>query len=306
MLNVGVIGLGNIAQKAYLPVYSHMRHQVNWLLVNRSAEKLAQISEDYGFTPFGNDYHTLVGSKLDAVMIHLPTPLHEEVIRYFIEHNVNVYVDKPVTTDYTSTESLYALAKAHGVILTTGFNRRFVPFIQELTTIKNPGTIRVVKNEPSLQQLPRDVLYDLVIHPLDTALTISGFQEVINPHFEWETNASGALTHGYISFNIGKTLVTAGSDLLAGTDRELVTLTAPSGTRIVEDLTKLTIDKDGNRSITTMPKWQNAGEIRGFASLVSNFISAVAKERPNPVQPASSLITHQLIESFAQSIELSK
>lgn len=39
MLNIGVIGLGNIAQKAYLPVYAHMRRQVNWLMVNRGAPK---------------------------------------------------------------------------------------------------------------------------------------------------------------------------------------------------------------------------------------------------------------------------
>ncbi|WP_268744057.1 hypothetical protein [Pediococcus pentosaceus] len=43
MIKVGVIGLGNIAQKAYLPVYSELQDRFEWHLSSRNAEKLAHI-----------------------------------------------------------------------------------------------------------------------------------------------------------------------------------------------------------------------------------------------------------------------
>ena len=47
MLTIGVIGLGTIAQKAYLPVYAQMQNQVHWLLNTRNEDKLEQLSAQY-------------------------------------------------------------------------------------------------------------------------------------------------------------------------------------------------------------------------------------------------------------------
>ncbi|EPC85414.1 dehydrogenase-like protein, partial [Lacticaseibacillus paracasei subsp. paracasei Lpp43] len=40
MLTIGVMGLGTIAQKAYLPVYTQMQNQVHWVLSTRNDDKL--------------------------------------------------------------------------------------------------------------------------------------------------------------------------------------------------------------------------------------------------------------------------
>ncbi|UOF05484.1 NAD(P)-binding domain-containing protein [Lactiplantibacillus plantarum subsp. plantarum] len=49
MLKIGVIGLGNIAQKAYLPVMAAMQDQYEFHLTTRNPEKRAQLATMYGF-----------------------------------------------------------------------------------------------------------------------------------------------------------------------------------------------------------------------------------------------------------------
>lgn len=236
-------------------------------------------------------------------MIHLPTPLHEGAIRYFLARGVNVYVDKPVTTSFASTQALYTLAEKNGVLLTAGFNRRFVSFIRELATVPDPGTIQVVKNEVRLNQQPRDVLYDLVIHPIDTALFVAGFPKISAPDFDWAIDQQGALTHGYIRFSTERTLVCAGGDLMAGADAELATVTAPTGTKTVRNLTQLQTEQGSAQTLRETPKWQNAGDNRGFGPLVQAFVTAVATHGDNPVSPTSSLLTHELTEQFVRRID---
>mgnify|MGYP004709589213 CR=1 FL=1 len=59
MLNIGVVGLGNIAQKAYLPVYAELQDQAQFYLVSRDLQKVTRIA---------NKYHMVAaGTELDAV-----------------------------------------------------------------------------------------------------------------------------------------------------------------------------------------------------------------------------------------------
>ena len=49
-MKIGVIGLGNIAQKAYLPTYSECRHLAEFVLATRKPETRQKIADQYGFT----------------------------------------------------------------------------------------------------------------------------------------------------------------------------------------------------------------------------------------------------------------
>ena len=83
MLTIGVIGLGTIAQKAYLPVYAQMQNQVHWLLNTRNEDKLEQLSAQYGLESAGHSLQDLDGQPLDAVMIHTPTATHYQYVKHF-------------------------------------------------------------------------------------------------------------------------------------------------------------------------------------------------------------------------------
>ena len=47
MKKIGIIGLGGISQKAYLPVMMAMGQEVEWHLYTRNQERLTEISQQY-------------------------------------------------------------------------------------------------------------------------------------------------------------------------------------------------------------------------------------------------------------------
>ncbi len=70
MIKVGVIGLGNIAQKAYLPVDSQLQDRFEWYLVSRQAEKLQYLQKKYGFQHGTTRVDDLFEENVQAVFIH--------------------------------------------------------------------------------------------------------------------------------------------------------------------------------------------------------------------------------------------
>ena len=48
-MKVGVIGIGNIAQKAYLPIMAEMRDTVECHICSRNKETLEQVGKKYDF-----------------------------------------------------------------------------------------------------------------------------------------------------------------------------------------------------------------------------------------------------------------
>ena len=48
-MKVGVIGIGNIAQKAYLPIMAEMRDTVEWHICSRTKATLEQVGTKYDF-----------------------------------------------------------------------------------------------------------------------------------------------------------------------------------------------------------------------------------------------------------------
>ncbi|ANK61606.1 hypothetical protein AYR56_02900 [Loigolactobacillus backii] len=80
MLKIGVIGLGNIAQKAYLPVMAGMQDQVEWILCTRNNEKLQYLQQRYGFKKVVHSVTDLLELAPTAVFIHTPTETHAQLI----------------------------------------------------------------------------------------------------------------------------------------------------------------------------------------------------------------------------------
>ncbi|WP_230678593.1 Gfo/Idh/MocA family oxidoreductase [Lacticaseibacillus zhaodongensis] len=81
MLKIGVMGLGNIAQKAYLPVMAGMQDEYDWYLCTRNAEKGHALAAKYGFTNVFQTVDQLVAAGMDAVFVHTPTTTHPQILR---------------------------------------------------------------------------------------------------------------------------------------------------------------------------------------------------------------------------------
>src|SRR4051812_38485945 len=109
MLKIGIIGLGDIAQKAYLPVLSTRDAELH--LFTRNTDKLAEIGSRYRISNLHADLDSIISSGISAAFVHTATTSHEDIIRRLLTSGIHVYVDKPITYDYASAEDLTLLAE---------------------------------------------------------------------------------------------------------------------------------------------------------------------------------------------------
>ena len=94
-MRVLLIGLGDIARKAYLPVLS-TRADLDIHLATRDAGVLDEVGRSFRIA----HRHTSAADALsttafDAAFVHASTQAHGELVRLLIERGVPTFVDKP-------------------------------------------------------------------------------------------------------------------------------------------------------------------------------------------------------------------
>ena len=70
------------------------------------------------------DYQSLLGN-VDAVSIVVPTTLHHQVSKDFLNAGAHVLVEKPITVTVAEADELIAIAKTKNLILQVGHLERF-------------------------------------------------------------------------------------------------------------------------------------------------------------------------------------
>jgi virulence factor len=166
MLKIGIIGLGDIAQKAYLPVLSSKDLEIH--LFTRNQERLIRIGRQYRLSNLHYSLDSILESGINGAFVHTATESHESIIEQLLMHNIHVYVDKPITYDFASSKRLLDLAASRGLHLMVGFNRRYAPAYRELKQVKDPNMVIIQKNRHSLPGDIRTFVFDDFIHVIDT------------------------------------------------------------------------------------------------------------------------------------------
>jgi len=118
------------------------------------------------------DYKSLAG-KVDAVSIVTPTPTHFEIAEFFLNHNIHLFIEKPVTDDLSKAVKLLKKRKDH-IIIQVGYIERFNPAFNFLKKhSKNPKSVIFRRKAPfSERGADVDVVLDLMIHDIDLAMNI--------------------------------------------------------------------------------------------------------------------------------------
>lgn len=303
MLNIGVIGLGSIAQKAYLPIYAQLQDQAQFYLVSRDLQKVTNIANQYHMVAAGTAVEDLDKMQLDAVMIHAATAVHYELVKHFLAHSVNVFVDKPLATNMDQVTELYLLAAQHQKLLTVGFNRRFAPAIKTLIDLPEKNLIQVTNNRVAHPQAPKEAIFDLLIHSLDTALALAGFPGEPTARYTLHTDKDGHAEQAGVTFMGSGIRGDASINMVAGTNLEEAAVGTPNGLFRVEDLSVSHTYHGSSHTIVNSPDWQPMLETRGFAPLVRAFFNAVANSGENPIPPETSRLTHQLLADMVDQLQ---
>lgn len=169
MTRVAVIGVGHLGQ-AHARVYSEMPEATLVGVVDVNEEQ-AQLVAGRHDVP----YHTRVEpilDDIDAVSIVVPTPMHFEMARPFLEAGKSVLVEKPLASTLEQADALNQAAEDSGSILQVGHIERFNPVIAAaLPYIQAPLFIECDRIHPfSLRSTDVSVVLDLMIHDIDLVL----------------------------------------------------------------------------------------------------------------------------------------
>ncbi|PSU34748.1 Gfo/Idh/MocA family protein [Photobacterium lutimaris] len=233
-MKIALIGLGDIAIKAHLPVLSQLPN-VEWVFCTRNRERLRQLAKQYHVTETYTDYRDLAKAGIDAVMIHSATSSHPTLAAFFLRLGLPVFVDKPLADSYEQCERLYDLAESKQVPLFMGFNRRYIPLykqhlpgVTDKTQASAPLlSLRWEKHRNDLPGEIRTFVFDDFIHPLDSInvnaniepddlyityqSTVTGVQPLLG-RLDVQWQQEGALFHASMNRQHGATVETVSAN----------------------------------------------------------------------------------------------
>jgi len=165
-VRVGVIGVGNMGQH-HARIYSQMPNVELTGVVDIDEERGRSFSDRYN-THYYADYTDLL-DKVDAINIVVPTSLHYPMAMEFMNRDVHVLVEKPITIDLLQAKDLVEIAKQRDLVLQVGHLERFNPAVAELRKIvRKPFYFQSHRlSYPTNRNLDVGVVWDLMIHDLD-------------------------------------------------------------------------------------------------------------------------------------------
>jgi virulence factor len=298
MLKIGVIGLGDIAQKAYLPVLSKKEVEVH--LFTRDQVKLQDITAKYRFSHLHDSLDSMIRAGIQAAFVHTATGSHEDIVTMLLNNNIHVYVDKPITYDFASSERLLTLARKNDLILQVGFNRRYAPAIQNLKSLRNASMIIMQKNRKSLPGNVRTFIFDDFIHVVDTLLYL--LPQPIEQMIVNGKKKDNLLYHVVVQFILAEGCIAIGiMNRDSGTNEEKLEVFTPEEKRIVYNVADTFILKDKNEMKVGVNDWESTLYKRGFEGIMDEFLQIV--ELRSGIHHENHLLTHQVCEEIVNKLE---
>lgn len=213
-LRVGVVGVGYLG-KFHAEKYAKMDGVELVGVADIDRQRAVSVSETVSTTPY-LDHRDLLG-KVDAVSVVVPTPEHFSISRVFLENDVDVLIEKPMTSTLEQAEELIGFAESRGLLIQVGHLERFNPAVVALQNfVKKPMFIE--SHRLSVYQkrgTDVSVVLDLMIHDIDIILNfvksdvksihaagipvVSSHVDIANARIEFENGCVANVTASRIS-----------------------------------------------------------------------------------------------------------
>jgi len=165
-VRVAVIGVGYLG-KFHAQKYSAMDNVQLVGVADINASRAGEVAASCGTRAF-TDYRDLLDS-VDAVSIVVPTESHYAVGLDFLKHDVDVLIEKPMTSTLEQADALIDLADSRGCILQIGHLERFNPAVLALKDIVHQPMFIETHRLSTFKDRCTDVsvVLDLMIHDID-------------------------------------------------------------------------------------------------------------------------------------------
>jgi predicted dehydrogenase len=213
-LRVGVVGAGYLG-RFHVEKYARMDDVELVGVVDIDKSQAEEVAGRFNTKAY--PHHQYLFGKVDAVSVVVPTPAHFSVAKDFLENNIDVLIEKPVSETTEQANELIDFAKSRSLIIQVGHLERFNPAVVALQDIiKKPMFI-----ESHRLSIYKDrctdvsVVLDLMIHDIDIILNfvrseivnihaagipvISGHVDIANARLEFKSGCIANVTASRIS-----------------------------------------------------------------------------------------------------------
>ncbi|MEW8692324.1 MAG: Gfo/Idh/MocA family oxidoreductase [Candidatus Thiodiazotropha endolucinida] len=172
-IRTAVIGVGYLG-RYHAQKYAALDDSELVAVVDIDPDTAANVAKECN-TEALSDYHELL-NKVDAVSIVVPTQLHHQVAKEFLDSGIHVLLEKPITVTVAEADALIEIARRKQRVLQVGHLERFNSTVLALEgVLKDPQFIESHRLAPfTLRGTDVNVVLDLMIHDIDIIQNLVG------------------------------------------------------------------------------------------------------------------------------------
>ena len=314
-VNIALIGAGGMANGVHYPSLSECE-DVNLVgLCDLVPSKLQATAERFEIEQTFTDYKQMLEkTSPDAVYVLMPPQHLFPLVIHCLSQQHHVFIEKPPGVTLHQTKEMARAAEKNGCKTMVGFNRRFIPLLQQVkTTVEERGPIiqgmsTFHKNTPSALYYDGviDVLTCDAIHAVDALRWIGGGEvkavaSDINSFYSERENSFNAIvkfTSGASGYLCTNWAVGARIHIFEMHAREISAYINPdAGGRAVlhtpEGITEITPEAAAGSDATH--------RVYGFYGESRHFVDAILQDRQPNTCFADAVKTMELVSAIYQN-----
>jgi len=130
-MKIFLIGCGSIGERHLKNLISIKAGEI--FCFDTNIDRLKEISSKYK-VDFFTDINEGFKQKPDLVLVCTPPSIHYDILKTAVEHDSNVFVEKPISNDLKGLDDLLKKATDKGLFVFVGYNLRFqrgIRFLKE-------------------------------------------------------------------------------------------------------------------------------------------------------------------------------
>ena len=293
-LRLGVVGVGYLG-KFHAEKYARMPDVELVGVVDNQSDQADEVARKLGTHAF-YDHRDLIG-RLDAVSIAVPTEYHYEISREFLAHDVDVLIEKPMTTTLEQAEELIQMAEQRACIIQVGHLERYNPAVVALQgVVDKPRFIESHRLSIFKERgLDVSVVLDLMIHDIDIILNfvrskikniyaagvpvISDNADIANARLEFENGCVANVTASRISMKNERKIRMFQKNAYVSVDfaKREITIIHPDGKKKTGIIPGMTVDPKPMHSMTNSNRLSRQWPIGRHRKLPAKWVAMPSK-----------------------------
>jgi virulence factor len=307
VMSVALIGLGSIAQKAYLPILSAWEG-IELLLHCRNPESVEKIQAQYRIERGTTNLNELIDWYPKAALVLTPSNTHRTIIEQLLKADIDVYSEKPLTLSLGETLSLAELADQKSKLLMVGFNRRYAPLHRQARELWGDRHIQMALLQKNRSSAYHPDLYknyiDDTIHIIDLLRFFCGDGTAVHTSCQVEheklVGAVSMVTYRHGGYSIVMT------SLQAGHWYENYALHGESTSMYIDAFSKLVLVTENEQKIwkeSYASAWKSTLKARGFVDEITHFFDCIQTRTLPQTSAWESYKTQQLINDMVSVVK---